>query len=58
MLFNDHLRMPGETIGKLVAEIRSLSQDDKVWYAQQFVAEGHTDSVTSKDATGQDIPLA
>jgi len=58
-LFNEHLRKTGESVRELAGEIKQLSQDDKAWYARQFVAEGYADSVTAKDATtGQDVTLA
>ena len=56
-LFNKHLRR-AETIRELAAEIQQLSAEEKVWYAQRFVVEGYADSVTSKDAAGNEVVLA
>ena len=57
-LFNKHLRRSAETIRELAAEIQQLSAEEKVWYAQRFVVEGYADSVTSKDAAGNEVVLA
>lgn len=57
-LFNKHLRGSGETIRELATAIQQLSTEEKTWYAQRFVVEGYTDSVTSKDATGNEKVLA
>lgn len=58
-LMNAQYRREGQSVPEFAAELRKLSVDDRVWFAQRFVAEGYADTVLSKDASGgQDMVLA
>jgi len=57
-LLNANLRLPGQTIQEFGQEIKALSDSDKKWYAEAFVAEGFAATVTMKDRDGNETIVA